>query len=98
MSVCPQQSISAAHPGIKHNCCAAEDSSAWPQGCLGYSINLVRPQSSGDRTAVLKHVLGGLLVFETKALALEYREHVTQVSSQLVSLHDLHLNIQIVCL
>ena len=58
----------------------------WPDGCLGYAVNLVRPVNaangspSGYRARVLTHLLGSTLVFETIAQASAYREHVTQVS------------------
>lgn len=34
----------------------------WPQGCLGYACNLVRPTSPGLRARLLAEVLGQTLV------------------------------------
>ena len=54
--------------------------SDWPDGCLGYAFNLVRPKHPGHRASLLHSLLGSMLVFETQAQASAYRELVTQVS------------------
>lgn len=51
----------------------------WPQGCLGYAFNLVRPTKPGHRASLLYSLLGNVLLFETLADASTYRELVTQV-------------------
>jgi hypothetical protein len=51
----------------------------WPQGCLGYAFNLVRPAHTGHRASILVNLLGGALVFETLQEAEAYREFLTQV-------------------
>ena len=51
----------------------------WPQGCLGYAFNLVRPTKPGHRASLLYSLLGNVLLFETLADASAYRELVTQV-------------------
>ena len=51
----------------------------WPQGCLGYAFNLVRPALPGHRAGLLYSLLGCVLVFETLQDASAYRELVTQV-------------------
>ena len=53
--------------------------SEWPQGCLGYAFNLVRPTRPGHRASLLYSLLGSVLVFETLQEASAYRELVTQV-------------------
>lgn len=50
----------------------------WPQGCLGYAFNLVRPTKPGHRASLLYSLLGNVLLFETLADASAYRELVTQ--------------------
>ncbi|KAK9843600.1 hypothetical protein WJX84_002029 [Apatococcus fuscideae] len=52
--------------------------SDWPQGCLGYACNLVRPVIQGHRAAVLYPLLGSTLVFDTLPHAAQYRELATQ--------------------
>ena len=54
--------------------------SDWPDGCLGYAFNLVRPKHPGHRAGLLNSLLGSMLVFETQAQASAYRELITQVS------------------
>lgn len=56
----------------------------WPQGCLGYAFNLVRPARPGHRASLLYSLLGNVLVFVTLQDASAYRELVTQVSSALL--------------
>lgn len=51
----------------------------WPEGCLGYAFNLVRPMQPGHRARLLYSLLGNVLVFETLQNASAYRELVTQV-------------------
>ena len=51
----------------------------WPQGCLGYAFNLVRPTGRGHRASLLYSLLGNVLVFQTLQDASAYRELVTQV-------------------
>ena len=51
----------------------------WPQGCLGYAFNLVRPTKPGHRASLLYSLLGNVVLFETLADASAYRELVTQV-------------------
>lgn len=51
----------------------------WPQGCLGFLVNLVRPVQRGQRATVLWPMLGHTLVFETLADASAYREYTSQV-------------------
>ena len=57
----------------------------WPQGCVGYACNLVRPVAQGHRAQVLYPMLGSTLVFETLPYAAQYREFVTQVRCILCS-------------
>ena len=52
---------------------------AWPEGCLGYSYNLVRPVVRGHRAQLLHPMLQGSLVFETLESAGHYREFCSQV-------------------
>ncbi len=51
----------------------------WPDGCINYAINLVRPVQQGHRKKVLYHLLSNGLVFEDLESAGRYREFVTQV-------------------
>lgn len=51
----------------------------WPQGCLGYAFNLVRPAHTGHRASILASLLSGTLVFERLQEAEAYREFLTQV-------------------
>lgn len=51
----------------------------WPDGCVGYAFNLIRPISPGLRARLLYKLLGHTLVFETIAEAAQYRKYVTQV-------------------
>ncbi len=53
--------------------------SDWPDGCINYAVNLVRPVQQGHRKKVLYHVLNTGLVFETLEAGSKYRELVTQV-------------------
>ena len=50
----------------------------WPEGCLGYLCNLVRPVHSGHRATIVYGLLSGTLVFETLDHATAYREYVSQ--------------------
>lgn len=50
----------------------------WPQGCLGYLCNLVRPVHTGHRATIIYGLLSGTLIFETLNDATAYREYVTQ--------------------
>ncbi|KAK9800826.1 hypothetical protein WJX73_002958 [Symbiochloris irregularis] len=50
----------------------------WPEGCLGYGVNLVRPVVRGHRALVLYPMMGPVLVFETLEHASNYREYITQ--------------------
>ncbi|KAL4529033.1 hypothetical protein Ndes2526B_g06875 [Nannochloris sp. 'desiccata'] len=53
-------------------------SMTWPQGCLGYLCNLVRPVHTGHRATIIYGLLSGTLIFETLNDATAYREYVTQ--------------------
>lgn len=55
-------------------------SEQWPAGCLGYAVNLVKPCFPTHRSKVLSHLLGSLMVFETKDQACAYRHRVIQVN------------------
>ena len=48
----------------------------WPEGCLGYAFNLVRPTKKGARAALLYPLLGQTLVFESLETGSAYREHL----------------------
>jgi chromosome segregation ATPase len=50
----------------------------WPQGCLGYLCNLVRPVHPGHRSTIIFGLLSGTLIFEALDDATAYREYVTQ--------------------
>lgn len=50
------------------------DLQGWPEGCLGYLFNLVRPQTHGARGGLLYGLLGPTLVFENLESAARYRE------------------------
>jgi structural maintenance of chromosomes flexible hinge domain-containing protein 1 len=50
----------------------------WPEGCLGYLCNLVRPVHPGHRATIIYGLLSGTLVFESLDHATAYREYVTQ--------------------
>ncbi|GIL94923.1 hypothetical protein Vretimale_1033 [Volvox reticuliferus] len=50
----------------------------WPQGCVGYAVNLVRPVISGHRSTIFYSQLGRTLVFETLDQAAAYRTYVVQ--------------------
>ena len=51
----------------------------WPDGCLGYAYNLVRPVRAGHRAAVLYPLLSGTLVFESLDTAHSYKEYMATV-------------------
>lgn len=51
----------------------------WPEGCLGYAFNLVRPKELGHRALLLHGVMGHTLVFETEKLASAYKVYTAQV-------------------
>ena len=51
----------------------------WPDGCLGYAYNLVRPVRPGHRAAVLYPLLSGTLVFESLDTAHSYKEFMATV-------------------
>ena len=51
----------------------------WPDGCLGYAYNLVRPVRPGQRAAVLYPLLSGTLVFESLDTAHSYKEFMATV-------------------
>lgn len=53
---------------------------AWPQGCLGYAFNLVRPTRAGDRAHLLYNMLGHTIVFRTLAEASAYRLDIAKVT------------------
>lgn len=55
------------------------EADSWPEGCLGYSFNLVRPAVRGHRALLLHPMLQGSLVFETLETAARYREFCSQV-------------------
>ena len=55
-------------------------STDWPEGCLGYAFNLVRPTRPGLRAEVLYKMMGRMLVFTSLELALAYAQFVTQAS------------------
>lgn len=48
----------------------------WPEGCLGYAFNLVRPTRKGARAALLYPLLGQTLVFESLEAGSAYRERL----------------------
>eukprot|EP00798_Chlamydomonas_sp_ICE-L_P006659 gene6659-3323_t len=50
----------------------------WPDGCVGYAVNLVRPVIPNHRSSVLYSQIGKTLVFETLEKAAAYRQFVTQ--------------------
>ncbi|KAL3142162.1 hypothetical protein ABBQ38_002520 [Trebouxia sp. C0009 RCD-2024] len=54
----------------------------WPQGCLGYAFNLVRPTIPGLRARLLFKVLGATLVFATLAEAAQYRKYLVQKKTE----------------
>eukprot|EP00878_Enallax_costatus_P010991 GHUV01011479.1.p1 GENE.GHUV01011479.1~~GHUV01011479.1.p1 ORF type:complete len:515 (+),score=199.79 GHUV01011479.1:1894-3438(+) len=47
----------------------------WPEGCLGYSVNLVRPAIANSRKGVMFAQLGRTLVFETVNQGAQYRQY-----------------------
>ena len=51
----------------------------WPDGCLGYAYNLLRPARPGDRAKVLYPLFTGTLVFETLETAHAYKEFMATV-------------------
>ena len=51
----------------------------WPDGCINFAVNLVRPVQEGHRKKILYRVLGSGLVFESLDSASNYREFVSQV-------------------
>lgn len=51
----------------------------WPEGCLGYAVNLLRPAVPGHRAALFYSQLGRTLLFETLDQAAAYRAYVLQV-------------------
>ena len=51
----------------------------WPEGCINFAVNLVRPVQEGHRKKALYSVLSQTLVFDTLENASSYRESVTQV-------------------
>ena len=51
----------------------------WPEGCINFAVNLVRPVQEGHRRKALFSVLSQTLVFDTLENASSYREFVTQV-------------------
>ena len=51
----------------------------WPDGCINFAVNLVRPVQEGHRKKILYRVLGSGLVFESLDSASKYREFVAQV-------------------
>ena len=53
--------------------------SDWPEGCINFAVNLVRPVQEGHRRKALYSVLSQTLVFDTLENASSYREFVTQV-------------------
>ena len=53
----------------------------WPDGCINFAVNLVRPVQEGHRKKILYRVLGSGLVFESLESASRYREFVAQVRS-----------------
>lgn len=55
------------------------DPQKWPEGCINFAVNLVRPVQAGHRKNILFKVLGSSLVFESLESASRYREYVTQV-------------------
>ena len=55
------------------------DPTAWPQGCLGYVFNLVRPQEDGNRARLLYDMLGHTIVFRTLTDASNYRLDTAKV-------------------
>eukprot|EP00198_Chlamydomonas_reinhardtii_P012225 XP_001701562.1 predicted protein [Chlamydomonas reinhardtii] len=50
----------------------------WPEGCLGYAVNLLRPAVPGHRAALFYSQLGRTLLFETLDQAAAYRAYVLQ--------------------
>ena len=46
---------------------------SWPQGCLGFIVNLLRPTRPGLRTTVLQALLGRSILFDDLASAEQYR-------------------------
>jgi len=61
----------------------ALEADAWPEGCLGYSFNLVRPVVRGHRALLLYPMLNGSLVFESLETASQYRQICSQVATTL---------------
>ena len=53
---------------------------AWPEGCLGYAFNLVRPKRAGHRACLLYNMLGHTIVFRTLAEASAYRLDLAKVT------------------
>lgn len=49
---------------------------SWPEGCIGYLVNLLRPVHSGHRASVLYGLCSGILVFESLADGSAYRENL----------------------
>lgn len=45
----------------------------WPEGLLGYAVNLVRPARQGDRALVFPALMGRSLLFENLDQAVAYR-------------------------
>ena len=69
-AVNPNALVAAAPPkGVP----AADE---WPEGCLGYAFNLLRPTKKGARAALLYPLLGQTLVFESLETGSRYREHL----------------------
>lgn len=50
---------------------------SWPEGCVGYLVNLLRPVHAGHRASVLYALCSGILVFESLAHGSAYREMLT---------------------
>ena len=59
----------------RHGLCPED----WPDGCINYAVNLVRPVQRGFRKKILYPMLLDGLVFETLDSAKVYRRFVTQV-------------------
>ena len=51
----------------------------WPEGCVNFAVNLVRPVQEGHRKKALYSVLSQTMVFDNLENASSYREFVTQV-------------------
>ncbi len=80
-----KQSVRAVHsaslppPRCAGDGIAGPKADQWPDGCLGYAYNLVRPVRPGQRAAVLYPLLSGTLVFESLDTAHSYKEFMATV-------------------